>query len=230
MTSASTKASIDAAGQLRRARPRPVRSAPARKNCASASRADSPASSPRSARTWSTASRCTSTSTSNDFGGAKVKLIVEDEQGKPDTAVTKAKKLILQDKVHMFVGGLLASTGYALAPVSTAEKTSTSPSIPAADDLTQRQLDKYPVFDPHQLDELAAAAIRSASGPASRATRRSSPIAPTTPSATRSSAASRRRSRIAAARSSRRSGRRSAPRTSGPTSRPSRRTPTRSSR
>ena len=53
----------------------------------------------------------------NDFGGAEVKFIVEDEQGKPDTAVTKAKKLILQDKVHMFVGGLLASTGYALAPV-----------------------------------------------------------------------------------------------------------------
>ena len=55
----------------------------------------------------------------NDFAGAKVRLIVEDEQGKPDTAVTKARKLVLQDKVQMFVGGLLASTGYALAPVST---------------------------------------------------------------------------------------------------------------
>src|SRR3990170_14106 len=36
----------------------------------------------------------------NKLGGADVKFIVEDEQGKPDTAVTKAKKLILQDKVH----------------------------------------------------------------------------------------------------------------------------------
>src|SRR5262245_52972508 len=44
----------------------------------------------------------------SDFGGAKVKFIVEDEQAKPDTAVTKSKKLILQDKVHLFVGGLLA--------------------------------------------------------------------------------------------------------------------------
>ena len=44
----------------------------------------------------------------NDFGGAQVKFIVEDEQAKPDTAVTKAKKLILQDKIHMLVGGLLA--------------------------------------------------------------------------------------------------------------------------
>ncbi len=93
----------------------------------------------------------------NKFGGADVKFIVEDEQGKPDTAVTKAKKLILQDKVHFFVGGLLASTGYALAPVSTAEKVvyissgrrrrTTSPSA---------TLPKYPYFYPHRLVELAA--------------------------------------------------------------------------
>ena len=30
------------------------------------------------------------------LGGADVKLIVEDDQGKPDTGVTKAKKLILE--------------------------------------------------------------------------------------------------------------------------------------
>jgi len=51
----------------------------------------------------------------SEFAGAKVKFIVEDDQAKPDTGVTKAKKLILQDKVHMLVGGVLASTGYALA-------------------------------------------------------------------------------------------------------------------
>ncbi|TMJ34064.1 MAG: ABC transporter substrate-binding protein [Alphaproteobacteria bacterium] len=81
----------------------------------------------------------------NDFGGAQVKFIVEDEQGKPDTAVTKAKKLVLQDKVQMFVGGLLATTGYALAPVSTAESIYVIP-VAAADDLTQRDLNKFPYF------------------------------------------------------------------------------------
>jgi branched-chain amino acid transport system substrate-binding protein len=80
------------------------------------------------------------------LGGAEIKFIVEDNQAKPDAAVTKAKKLVLQDMVHMFIGGVLASTGYALAPVSTAEKTIYIASIPAADDLTQRQLDKYPYF------------------------------------------------------------------------------------
>ncbi|MFZ0608240.1 MAG: ABC transporter substrate-binding protein, partial [Xanthobacteraceae bacterium] len=80
------------------------------------------------------------------LGGAKVDLIVEDTAGKPDEAVTKAKKLVLQDHVDMFIGGVLASTGYALAPVSTEEKTVYISSVAAADDLTQRQLSKYPYF------------------------------------------------------------------------------------
>jgi branched-chain amino acid transport system substrate-binding protein len=80
----------------------------------------------------------------NKLGGMDVKLIIEDEQGKGDVAVTKAKKLVLQDKVHILIGGVLASTGYALAPVSTELKTMYIPSIPAADDLTQRRLKDFP--------------------------------------------------------------------------------------
>jgi branched-chain amino acid transport system substrate-binding protein len=80
------------------------------------------------------------------LGGMDVKFIVEDDQAKPDAGVTKAKKLVLQDKVHMFIGGVLASTGYALAPVSSELKTIYIASIPAADDLTQRQASKYPLF------------------------------------------------------------------------------------
>jgi branched-chain amino acid transport system substrate-binding protein len=79
----------------------------------------------------------------NDFSGAQVKFLVEDEQGKPDTAVTKARKLILQDKVQTFVGGLLASTGYALAPLSTSESIYIIP-VAASDDLTQRDAGKFP--------------------------------------------------------------------------------------
>jgi len=78
------------------------------------------------------------------LGGAKVTLIVEDDQGKPDLDVTKAKKLILQDKVDMLVGALLASSAYALGPVSTAEKILYIGSSATADDLAQRQADKYP--------------------------------------------------------------------------------------
>src|ERR1700692_4933944 len=45
----------------------------------------------------------------NDFAGAKVKLIVEDDQAKTDLGVHTAQKLILEDHVQMFVGGVLAS-------------------------------------------------------------------------------------------------------------------------
>src|SRR6516165_1965398 len=79
-----------------------------------------------------------------DLGGATVKFILEDDQAKPPTGVLKAEKLIRQDKVHMLIGGVLASTGYALAPVSTREKVVYLPSVPAADDLTQRDSAKYP--------------------------------------------------------------------------------------
>jgi branched-chain amino acid transport system substrate-binding protein len=78
------------------------------------------------------------------LGGAKVTFIVEDEEGKPPVGVRKAEKLVRQDKVHMFIGGLLASTGYALAPVSSRLKTVYVLSVAAADDLTQRDLEKYP--------------------------------------------------------------------------------------
>jgi branched-chain amino acid transport system substrate-binding protein len=79
-----------------------------------------------------------------ELGGAKVKFIVEDGEGKPPVNVRKAEKLVRQDKVHMFIGGLLASTGYALAPVSSRLKTVYVLSVAAADDLTQRDLPKYP--------------------------------------------------------------------------------------
>jgi branched-chain amino acid transport system substrate-binding protein len=81
-----------------------------------------------------------------NFNGATVKFIVEDTQGKPAVAVLKAEKLIKQDQVNMLVGGLLASTGYALAPVSTREKVVYVSSIPASDNLTQRDAAKYPYF------------------------------------------------------------------------------------
>jgi branched-chain amino acid transport system substrate-binding protein len=82
--------------------------------------------------------------TKGDFHGAQVKFIREDTQGKPALAVLKAEKLINEDKVHLLVGGTLASIGYAVAPVSTREKIIYIPSIPSGDDLTQRKLNEFP--------------------------------------------------------------------------------------
>ncbi len=165
----------------------------------------------------------------NKLGGMDVKFIVEDEQGKPDTAVTKAKKLILQDKVHMLrrrpagLDRLCARAGQHrrkdrlhLVGLGGRRPDAARPA-------------EVSVFHPHRLVELAAEPSVRAMGLRAGLQEDRRHRAPTTPSATRSSAASSARSRPAAGRSSRRSGPRSAPRTSGPTSRPSRRTPTRSS-
>lgn len=81
-----------------------------------------------------------------DFHGATVKLIVADTQAKPSTAVLQADKLIKQNHVDMLIGGVLASTGYALAPLSTREKVLYIASVPASDNLTQRDVHKYPYF------------------------------------------------------------------------------------
>jgi branched-chain amino acid transport system substrate-binding protein len=75
--------------------------------------------------------------------GLKVKLFVEDTELKPAVAVTKAEKLIRHDKVHMFVGGIMGSTGYALGALADREKALYVCSIPASDDLTQRKRPKW---------------------------------------------------------------------------------------
>jgi len=80
----------------------------------------------------------------NHLAGAPLKFILEDDQARPPVGVLKAEKLIRQDNVHILIGGVLASTGYALAPVSTRNKVVYIPSVPSADDLTQRESAKYP--------------------------------------------------------------------------------------
>ncbi len=54
--------------------------------------------------------------------GRKIELIVEDTEGNTATALTKARKLVDQDKIHVLTGGLLASTGYALHPFADAQR------------------------------------------------------------------------------------------------------------
>ena len=48
--------------------------------------------------------------------GRKIKLISEDTEAKPAVAMTKVRKLVERDGVHVLIGGLMASTGYALMP------------------------------------------------------------------------------------------------------------------
>jgi branched-chain amino acid transport system substrate-binding protein len=75
--------------------------------------------------------------------GRKIELIVEDEGDNPSTAVTKARKLITQDNVHLASGVFMTSAAYAVAPVFDAAKVPLMISVSAGDDLTQRKRVKY---------------------------------------------------------------------------------------
>src|SRR5436189_6139406 len=45
--------------------------------------------------------------------GRKIEVILEDNEGQPAAALTKARKLIENDRVHMLAGGILSNVAYA---------------------------------------------------------------------------------------------------------------------
>jgi branched-chain amino acid transport system substrate-binding protein len=75
--------------------------------------------------------------------GRKIELIVEDDEAVPATGLTKTRKLVEKDEVHVMTGGLMASTGYALAPYIDSKGIPMTYPIMAPDDLTQRQRAKW---------------------------------------------------------------------------------------
>lgn len=75
--------------------------------------------------------------------GRKIELLVEDDEANPAVGLTKTRKLVEKDGVHIMTGGLLASTGYALAPYIDSKEIPMTYPIMAPDDLTQRQRAKW---------------------------------------------------------------------------------------
>jgi branched-chain amino acid transport system substrate-binding protein len=73
-------------------------------------------------------------------GGATVKTVYEDDAGDPEVALTKARRLVEQEKVDLVAGPILAHTAYAVANY-VAGKGLPTLQITGADDLTQRQYD-----------------------------------------------------------------------------------------
>ena len=71
--------------------------------------------------------------------GREVKVIVEDSDPEPTGALTKIRRLVEQEKVHTVAGGLLAATGYAIAPYLEQNKIPTVYPVMAPDDITQRK-------------------------------------------------------------------------------------------
>jgi branched-chain amino acid transport system substrate-binding protein len=77
------------------------------------------------------------------LAGREVKLIIEDDEGKPATGLTKARGLVEGQGVHLIAGPLSAAIGYAVAPYVDSKKVPTIYPIVSADDITQRKRSPY---------------------------------------------------------------------------------------
>src|SRR5215468_8103930 len=75
----------------------------------------------------------------NKVAGREVKVIVEDSDPEPTGGLTKVRRLVEQEKVHTVAGGLLAATGYAIAPYLEQNKIPAIYPVMAPDDITQRK-------------------------------------------------------------------------------------------
>jgi branched-chain amino acid transport system substrate-binding protein len=71
--------------------------------------------------------------------GREVEVIHEDTAGDPNIAITKARQMIEQNKVHMLMGPLLANEAYAVGDLVKGTGTPTFNPIGCSDDLSQRK-------------------------------------------------------------------------------------------
>jgi branched-chain amino acid transport system substrate-binding protein len=74
-----------------------------------------------------------------EVAGVTVETVFEDDAGNPDTALTKAKRLIEDENVEVMVGPLLANTALAVSDYVTSQGIPSLQPVTAADALTQGQ-------------------------------------------------------------------------------------------
>ena len=77
------------------------------------------------------------------LAGREIKLIIEDDEGKPATGLSKARSLVESQGVHVLIGPLSAAVGYAVAGYVNDKKVPTIFPIVSAEDITQRKRSPY---------------------------------------------------------------------------------------
>jgi branched-chain amino acid transport system substrate-binding protein len=75
--------------------------------------------------------------------GRKLEVTLEDNEGLPASALTKARKLVESDRAHVLVGVILSNVAYALVPYIEGQGVPTMYPVNSADDLTQRKRPKW---------------------------------------------------------------------------------------
>jgi len=81
----------------------------------------------------------------DEAGGVTVETIAEDDAGNPETALTKAHKLVEQDGVDIVVGPLIASTASAVAQYTAPLGIPNLHPVAASNDMTQQNWNEFTV-------------------------------------------------------------------------------------
>ncbi len=77
------------------------------------------------------------------LAGREVKVIIEDDESKPATGLTKARGLVEGQGVHVLIGPLSAAVGYAIRDYIDGKKQPAIYPIVSAEDITQRKRSPY---------------------------------------------------------------------------------------
>ncbi len=77
------------------------------------------------------------------LAGREIKLLVEDDEAKPATGLTKSRALVEAQGANILIGPLSAAVGYAIVPYIDEKKIPTIYPIVSADDITQRKRSQY---------------------------------------------------------------------------------------
>jgi branched-chain amino acid transport system substrate-binding protein len=75
--------------------------------------------------------------------GRKIQVILEDDEANPGVGITKTRKLVETDKVHLVGGTIFSNVSYAVAAYIDTKEIPTFFPINSADDLTQRKRPKW---------------------------------------------------------------------------------------
>ncbi len=79
----------------------------------------------------------------NRIAGRQIEILMEDTEAKPDVGLTKAKKLVERDNVHILAGVFHSGVGYAVAEYVKNQRIVLFIHNAGADDLTQRRFSPY---------------------------------------------------------------------------------------
>jgi branched-chain amino acid transport system substrate-binding protein len=87
-------------------------------------------------------------------GGRKLEVTVEDDEGVPSTALSKLRRLVESEKVHIAAGVVPSNVAYALIPYIDAQGIPAIYPLNAADDITQRKPPKWLIRTGHSASQI----------------------------------------------------------------------------